>query len=343
LEKSLKIAEEKEFLSSNQLKEYSQQLSQLQNEKTKLQLDYAELQHKLQQAEERSEQCTVIKITLKSELADLNQQLFNEKKQLVDVLNQSKQLHLELEQLKQQLSDEQFVREELQLKLNKTNFELREIKAKQESEVLVTAEKVDDAKKKFSLKLNEADERFDQILAKCSSLEATKLRLQHEVDDLVTDIQETTNNAIRMEKKQSQFEKLVEEWKLKCQQLAIELQNAKKSSGNSECELGKLRAQYDESNEQINCLRKENTSMAEVCKELMLQVTERETKSHEINKALKKLELENEQLRSGLKDAYGSLDYEEKKVLNGQNELAQLRNKVDRILLDKEEEFEIIK
>ena len=65
-----------------------------------------------------------------------------------------------------------------------------------------------------------------------------------------------------MDKKQKQFDKLINEWKQKCEDITIELEASQKESRHFSTELFKLKTQYEESHEQIDALRKENKNLA---------------------------------------------------------------------------------
>ena len=69
-----------------------------------------------------------------------------------------------------------------------------------------------------------------------------------------------------MDKKQKQFDKLINEWKQKCEDITIELEASQKESRHFSTELFKLKTQYEESHEQIEALRKENKNLAEEIK-----------------------------------------------------------------------------
>ena len=69
-----------------------------------------------------------------------------------------------------------------------------------------------------------------------------------------------------MDKKQKQFDKLINEWKQKCEDITIELEASQKEARHYSTELFKLKTQYEESNEQIEALRKENKNLAEEIK-----------------------------------------------------------------------------
>jgi chromosome segregation ATPase len=141
-------------------------------------------------------------------------------------------------------------------------------------------------------------------------------------------------------------------------------------------ELFKLKTQYEESQEQIESLRKENRSLADEIKVCCLyfhlshilsfslsfrissinSVKEERSKSHiifnyisrhfqfysvhEVEKARKRAELEKEELQEALEEAESKLEQEEAKVIRVQMELSVVRQEIDKRIHEKEEEFE---
>jgi predicted nuclease with TOPRIM domain len=69
-----------------------------------------------------------------------------------------------------------------------------------------------------------------------------------------------------MDKKQRQFDKLINEWRQKCEDITIELEASQKEARHYSTELFKIKTQYEESHEQIEALRKENRNLADEIK-----------------------------------------------------------------------------
>ena len=79
------------------------------------------------------------------------------------------------------------------------------------------AEELDEAKRKLAHKLQDAEEQVEQALIKCASLEKAKQRLRSDMEDLGVDVEKANANASGLEKKQKRFDKLISEWKSKCE------------------------------------------------------------------------------------------------------------------------------
>ncbi len=73
-----------------------------------------------------------------------------------------------------------------------------------------------------------------------------------------------------MDKKQKQFDKLINDWKQKCEDITVELESSQAETRKYSTELFKLKTQYEESQEQIEALRKENRNLADEVKVCLL-------------------------------------------------------------------------
>lgn len=102
----------------------------------------------------------------------------------------------------------------------------------------------------------------------------------------------------------------------------------------------KLKSQNLESAEAIDSLRRENGNLASVIKELMEQLDGSNKAVHEMEKSNKKLELESEESKACLKDMAAMLESNRTEMQAANGELGQLRQKIDRVLADKDEEFD---
>jgi predicted nuclease with TOPRIM domain len=74
------------------------------------------------------------------------------------------------------------------------------------------------------------------------------------------------SDASTMDKKQKQFDKMINEWRQKCEDITVELEASQKEARHYSTELFKLKTQYEESHEQIEALRKENRNLADEVK-----------------------------------------------------------------------------
>ena len=76
------------------------------------------------------------------------------------------------------------------------------------------------------------------------------------------------------EKRAESFDKVVGEWKIKVQDLSNELEASQRECRNYNSEVFRLRAGWEEVNEQLDAVKRENKNLAEEIKDLLDQLGE---------------------------------------------------------------------
>ena len=117
-------------------------------------------------------------------------------------------------------------------------------------------------RRKLQARLAEAEETIESLNQKVVALEKTKQRLATEVEDLQLEVDRATAIANAAEKKQKAFDKIIGEWKLKVDDLAAELDASQKECRNYSTELFRLKGAYEEGQEQLEAVRRENKNLA---------------------------------------------------------------------------------
>merc|ERR1712223_194354 len=160
-----------------------------------------------------------------------------------------------------------------------------------------------------------------------------------DIDDMAAQADQAQLLNASMEKKAKQFDKLVNEWKLKAESTSMDLDTAQKECRNASSELFRVKSAYEESILQLDDVRKENKVLSNEIKDIMDQISEGGRSIHEIDKIRKRLEAKKMELQAALEEAEGSLEQEENKVLRAQLELTQVRQEIERRIAEKDEEF----
>ena len=127
---------------------------------------------------------------------------------------------------------------------------------------------------------------------------------------------------------------------MKVGDLGNELEASQRECRNYNSEVFRLRAGWEEVNEQLDAVKRENKNLAEEIKDLLDQLGEGGRSIHELDKQRRRLEIEKEELQAALEEAEATLEQEENKVVRAQLELSQIRQEIDRRIQEKEEEFE---
>merc|ERR1740129_91306 len=163
--------------------------------------------------------------------------------------------------------------------------------------------------------------------------------LQADAQEMSVQLDQAQILNANMEKKAKQFDKLVNEWKLKAESTSMDLDTAQKECRNASSELFRVKSAYEESVLQLDEVRKENKVLSNEIKDILDQITEGGRSIHEIDKIRKRLEAEKMELEAALSEAEGALEQEENKVLRASLELTQVRQEIERGLAQKDGEL----
>merc|ERR1711953_1269132 len=146
-----------------------------------------------------------------------------------------------------------------------------------------------------------------------------------------------------MEKKAKNFDKVVIEWKHKIDALQAELDQTQVECRSYSTDLFKVKTIYEETQQQLDGVRRENKNLSNEIKDIMDQIGEGGRNIHEIDKIRKRLENEKVELQAALEEAEAALELEENKVLRSQLELSQVKQEIERRIAEKEDEFDAIR
>ncbi|ODM92650.1 Myosin heavy chain, muscle [Orchesella cincta] len=315
-------------------------LQEMEASKKKISIENSDLSRQLEDAETQISELNKLKLSLATQLEDVKRVADEEARERTSLLSKFRNVEHDLDGMRQQLDEEAESKANLVRILSKANAEAALWRAKYESEGVARAEELEESKRKLQARLTEAEETIESLNQKVLSLEKSKQRLATELEDLQLEVERSKSLANSLEKKQKQFEKAVEEWKSRVDSLSSELDNSQKECRNYSTELFRLKAVYEESQEQLETVKRENKALSEEIKDLMDQIGEGGRAIHEIDKAKRRLEAEKEELQAALEEAESALEQEESKVLRGQLELSQVKQEIDRRIQEKEEEFE---
>lgn len=351
LTKSKLAAEKLSKQLESQLSEMSNKLGEMQRElldsnshRNRLQSESTELARRLEESESQLAQANKAKVTLTKQLEEMKVSLDDETIVRNKVLSDNRTLHATLEQLKSQLDEEQERSADLQRQLTKSNGEAQMWRQKFESgEGSIRPEEVEDMKKKFVARLQEVETQLEAVVSKAMGLEKAKARAQLEIENLLSELEKAQATNAQNEKRQRQFDKLVEEWKRKVADLQVELDNSQKEARANAAEAYKAKAQLDETNETIENLRREGKNVAQEINDLTEALAHANQKVQEIEKQSRRHETEKDELQVTLEEAESALEQEEAKVSRAQMEITAIKQEMERRLQEKDEEFENVR
>merc|ERR1739844_27300 len=169
-----------------------------------------------------------------------------------------------------------------------------------EVEGLGRIDELEASKHKLSSRVAEAEEAIDALNSKVASTEKTRHRLEAELEDLQMEYERTHADAIITEKRGRNFDKVAGEWKSKADDMMAELEASHSECRNYNSEGFRIKAAWDEANEQLDVVRRENKNLADEIKDLLDQLGDGGRSIHELDKQRRRLEVEKEELQTAL-------------------------------------------
>ncbi|VDN05641.1 unnamed protein product [Thelazia callipaeda] len=320
--------------------EQSRQLQDFNLMRNRLTNENGDLSRQLEDVEEQVASLQRIKMQLTQQLEDVRSAADEEVRERQALAAQVKNIQIEVEQAHNNLEDEIESKNEVARQLSKANAEIQQWQSRFEQDGMLQASEVEEVRRKQAIKINELQEALEQANQKIASLDKAKSRLLGDLDDAQVDVERANATASHLEKKQKGFDALVDEWKKKTDDLAAELDGAQRETRNLSTDLFKMKTMHEELLETIEGLRRENKGLSNEIKDLTDQLGEGGRSQHDMQKAIRRLEIEKEELQRALDEAEGALEAEESKVMRAQVEVSQIRSEIEKRIQEKEEDFD---
>jgi len=105
-----------------------------------------------------------------------------------------------------------------------------------------------------------------------------------DLDDAQVDVERAAAYAAALEKKQKGFDKIIDDWRRKCDDMAAELDASQRDARNLATDLFKAKTIQDELAETLEGTRRENKALAQEIKDLTDQLGEGGRSVHELQK-----------------------------------------------------------
>merc|ERR1711887_332478 len=297
--------------------------------KKKLYVENQDLVRQLEESESQYATLHKLKLSLTNQYDDARKMADDESRDRAQLLGKFRNLEHDIATMRAKIEEQADMKADVQRQLSRANADVQMYKAKYESEGIARAEELDAARLKLQARLDEAEQQIDALNFKNASLEKSKGRLESDLESLHVDCNKSSAAAAAAEKKQRNFDKIISEWKIKIDDLALEYDNSQKEVRSFSTELFRIKACYEENLAAFDSVKRENKNLGDEVKDLMDQIGEGGRNYHEVTKTYKRLEVEKEELAAALEEAEAALEQEENKYLRGQLELSQIREEFD--------------
>merc|ERR1711973_992963 len=340
LEKHGKLIQQQMYDAQGRLEELQRALHEADGSKRKITVENCDLVHQFEEAERNAASLSKDRSSLTTQLEDSKRLADAETRERINLLGKMRNLQHELEVMKEHLDEEYEAKMEIERQLSKAFADIQLWKTRYETEGVARAEEIERDKAKVAGRLAEAEDTVTSLGEKIANLEKSKARAKAELDDLTAECERLETNAAIIEKRGRNFDKVVNEWRLKAEDLQNEITGSQTECRNYSSEYFRIKAANEEMLEHLDTVRRENKNLAEEIKDLLDQLGEGGRSMHELDKSRRKLEVEKEELQAALEEAEAAIEQEENKVLRAQLEMSQVRQEIDRRIQEKEEEFD---
>ncbi|KAK6027930.1 myosin head, partial [Ostertagia ostertagi] len=292
--------------------EQSKQLSEFTTSKGRLLNDNGDLLRQVEELEVQLNTVNRAKAGFSSQLTEAKKAAEDETHDRHELNATCKNLEHEIEQCLEMLEEEINSKDDTQRQLSRINSEISQWKARYEGEGLVGSDELEELKRKQMARVMDLQEALSAAQNKVISLEKAKARLLQDTEDARSDVDRHLTVIASLEKKQKAFDKIVEDWKRKVDDIQKEIDATTRDSRNTSTEVFKLRSAMENLTEYIETLRRENKGYAQEIRDITEQITQGSRTFHDLQKA----------------------------VLRSQIEVQQIRSEVEKRIQEKEEEFE---
>ncbi|CAB4065402.1 MYH6_7 [Lepeophtheirus salmonis] len=355
---------------NNTMAELGEQIDGLNNNKMKSEKDKANMERDLQEARSNLEEGVRGKAEIdkngkliQGSIVDANQKLDELARALNEGDSQKKRLQVEKADLERQIDEGENAMASLNKQkislttqfednkriadgeahclkaLSKAQAETQLWRSRYETEGMGRVEELEGSRGKLQARIQEAEETVESLQSKISNGEKSKNRMQADLDDISMEYERTHAAAIITEKRGKNFDKVINEWKCKGDDISNELDASEKECRNYNSELFRLRAAQNDVVEQLDIVKRENKNLADEIKDLLDQLGDGGRSIHELDKQRRRLEVEKEEFQAALEEAEAALEQEENKVLRAQLELGQAKQEIDHKIQEKEDIF----
>ncbi|CAK1554593.1 unnamed protein product [Leptosia nina] len=325
------------------IEELNRTIVDITSHKQRLSQENVELVKEVQDLKVNIENVVYLKSQVISQLEDARRRLEDDERRRSILEANLHQVEIDLESVRVQLEEESEARLDLERQLVKANGEVQHWRSKFEAEAAARAEEIEEIRRKYSIRIQEQEEQIETLIAKISSVEKQKSRLQSEVEVLIIDLEKANGTARELQKRTDQLERVNIEIKSRLEETVQLYEQSQRDLRNKQTEIQRISHELDKTREQKDALGRENKKLGDELHDARATVTELTRRLHELEIELRRLENEREELTAAYKEAEAGRKAEEQRAMRLASELGQFRHEAERRLQEKDEEIESIR
>lgn len=325
------------------IEELNRTIVDITSHKQRLSQENVELIKEVQDLKVNIENVVYLRSQLASQLEDSRRRLEDEERRRSLLEASLHQVEIDLESVRVQLEEESEARLDLERQLVKSNGEVSHWRSKFEAEAAARAEEIEEIRRKYSIRIQEQEEQIETLIAKISSIEKQKSRLQSEVEVLIIDLEKANGTARELQKRTEQLERVNIEIKSRLEETVQLYEQTQRDLRIKITEIQRISHELDKTREQKDALGRENKKLGDDLHDARANLTELTRRLHELEIELRRLENEREELTAAYKEAEAGRKAEEQRAMRLASELGQFRHEAERRFQEKEEEIEAIR
>merc|ERR1712123_108294 len=242
LEKQGKMIQQQIYDAQGRLEELQRALHEADGSKRKITVENCDLVHQFEEGERLAAQLSKDRTSLTTQLEDAKRLADAETRERINLLGKMRNLQHELEVMKEHLDEEYEAKMEIERQLSKAFADIQLWKTRYETEGVARAEEIERDKAKVAGRLAEAEDTITSLQEKIANLEKSKARSKAELDDLTSETERFNANATIIEKRGRNFDKVVNEWRLKAEDLHNEIVGSQTECRNYSSEYFRIKA-----------------------------------------------------------------------------------------------------
>ena len=185
-----------------------------------------------------------MKSSLANQLEDMKRLAEAEARDKALLVGKFKGLEGELEKMRDRIEEENAAKADIQRSLSRNVAEAQIWKSKYSTEAMARIEDLENAKCKLVARINEAEECIEGLTLKVTATEKIRNRYAIDLEDLQMEYERITSAIAMAEKKLKNFDLVVAEWKLKCDDIGTELEASQRECRNVHSEMFRLKVEH---------------------------------------------------------------------------------------------------
>merc|ERR1719333_163565 len=246
MEKQGKTIQQLIYDSQGRLDDLQRALHEADGSKRKLAVENCDLVHQFEEAERFAAQLSKDRTSLTTQLDDSKRLADAETRERINLLGKMKNLQHELNVLKEHLDEVYEAKQEVERQLSKAFADIQLWKTRYETEGVARSEEIERDKNKVVGRLAEAEDTIQSLQEKIGSLEKSKAKNKAELDDLTAECERLETNGAIIEKRGRNFDKVVNEWRLKAEDLTSEISGSQAECRNFSSEYFRVKSSNEE-------------------------------------------------------------------------------------------------